>query len=790
MKQILRLPAWVFISAIILPVVFWAIPLFTGQSLYWGAPILQFIPWKIEALEQLINGIFPLWNSGNGLGSPLMANYQTALFYPPGWMINILGLLCGSSGIAWGYTFMLAAHGAWSSLGMAFLVKRYTNNSLSMVVAGISYSLGSYFIARAGFFPMVWVGAWFPWMMISIACDIEQDRQIWKIRHFPFASIVVISCALLGGHAQLCWYMLLFSFFWMLLTVKTDGKKPVLLRKILSYCCYIGIAVMICAVQLIPTAELLLISQRAGSVAYESGLAYSFWPWRLITYFAPDFFGNPGYGDWNGYGSFWEDAIYIGVIPIFMAIGTIKLLFKKKDQGLEDHRGIVVYLWVMIVIAIVFALGKNTPIFPFLYRYIPTFDMFNAPARYMLWAHMSLCLLAAIGISRWQTPSGKGLYWLRLGTAGGFSILITTIIISLYFPNIRDSFIRSSITFGVLAIISGVFSLTNNFFCIRNKQNLWVGMVVAVTFIDLFLAGQLLNPMINADSYSNFEKINNKSIVGRVYLEPEIEYSLKFARYMRFNDYRPIEETENLFTSGLPNTNLLQNIDYVNNFDPILPNNYAQLMNLLPDMDTQEHENWLRLMDVTQVIRSDLQSDKGVSHINLKGSKRIWWFPCANNVKNSDAALNASRSLLKHWIKGSDLERIVIEEKNISLPVEKECIQSQLTYSIIEENPLSMTLNVSISKDGWLMIGNSWYPGWKATIDGEKTEIYRGFSLFQVIRLPAGNHNVELQYKPLSVLIGLIISGIALTFLAVIGVISRKKHIPVDNKVIDQRDQT
>jgi hypothetical protein len=788
MKQIFRLPAWVFIVTIILPILFWAIPLFTGQSLYWGAPTLQFIPWRIEALEQLTNGFFPLWNSSNGLGSPLMANYQTALFYAPGWIISILGLLGGSSGIAWGYTFLLAVHGAWSSLGMAFLVKRYTNNSLSMVVAGISYSMGSYFIARAGFFPMVWVGAWFPWLMISIGHDIEKDRQIWRLKHFPFASVLVISSALLGGHAQLCWYMLLFSFFWILLTVKTDVKKAESLRRILSYCCYVGFAAMVCAVQLIPTAELLLNSQRAGSVAYESGLAYSLWPWRLITYFVPDFFGNPGYGDWRGYGSFWEDAIYIGVLPIFMAIGTLKLLIKKKNQGFDDHRKIVGFLWVMTIIAIILALGKNTLIFPLLYRYIPTFDMFNAPARYMLWAHLSLCLLSAIGISKWKSPSGRGLYWLRLRTAGGFSILITTIIISLYFPNIRDSFARSSIIFGTLAIISGVFSLTHDIFWKWQKQYYWIGMVVAVIFFDLFLANRLLNPTIDADSFSNFEKIN-KSIQGRVYLEPKAEYSLKFARYMRFNDYRPIEKAENILSSSLPNTNLLQNIDYVNNFDPMLPRNYVQLMNLLPVMDTQERENWLRLMDVTQIIRSDLQSDKGVSQTNLTGSKRIWWFPCAYYVENSDAALNASRNLLKNWVEGSDLEQIVIEGEDFNLPAEKECIQKQSSYSVIEENPLSMTIKISTSKDGWLMIGNSWYPGWKATIDGEKVKIYRGFSLFQVIRLPAGDHTVEFHYKPLSVLIGSIISVTALALLAVIGYFNRKKHFRMGHIVIDPRDQ-
>lgn len=776
MKQILRLPAWVFIVTILAPFVFWAVPLFTGQALYWGAPVLQFIPWRLEGMEQLSNGIFPLWNSSNGLGSPLMANYQTAFFYPPGWVINLIGLLGGSGGIAWGYTLMLAIHAGWASLGMAYLVKRYTNNPLSMVLSAIAYSLGSYFIARAGFFPMVWVGAWFPWMMVSIAHDIEQRRRIWKIKKFPFASVLVISAALLAGHAQLCWYMLLFTFFWMLFIIKGSEGRSQILKRILAFCGYAAFAVAISAVQLFPTAELLLNSQRAGSVAYESGLAYSFWPWRLITYFAPDFFGNPGYGNWNGYGSFWEDAVYIGIIPIFMALGTIKLLFKKENQETNRNKKDTIFFWVMVLIGIVFALGKNTPIFSFFYKYIPTFDMFNAPARYMLWAHMSFCLLAAIGISQWKTPTGKGLYWLRLGTAGGFSVLVTSIVISLYLPNLRDSFVRSTITFGVLAIITGIFSLTHDAFFKRNKQNWWVGMVVIITFLDLFLANRLINPTINAASYSNAGK-NSEILDGRVYLEAKTEYTLKFSRYMRFNDYRPIENKENVFSSGLPNTNLFQHIDYVNNFDPMVPKYYAQVMNLLPMMDKQEEKNWLMLMNVKKIIRSDLQSETGVNHTELDGSRQIWWFPCAILAESNDAALNDSRNFLQNWVVGSDLNQIVIESNDTIITTRNECAQSHFSFSVTEENPVSMTLRVNASEDGWLMVSESWYPGWEATIDGEKSEVARGFVLFQTVNIPAGEHIIELKYKPLSFLFGSMISGLSLIFLSIIGFLERRKRI-------------
>jgi hypothetical protein len=250
---------------------------------------------------------------------------------------------------------------------------------------------------------------------------------------------------------------------------------------------------------------------------------------------------------------------------------------------------------------------------------------------------------------------------------------------------------------------------------------------------------------------------------------------------MRFNDYRPIEKDEDVFTSGLPNTNLFLNNDYVNNFDPMLPRNYAQLMNLLPVMNTQERENWLRLMDVKQIIRSNLQSDTGVDYTALEGSHRIWWFPCANFIENDNTALDASRTLLQNGKMGSDIGQIVISgisgNERINSP-EEVCIQNQFSYSILEINPQSMTLKVSTSKDGWLMVGNSWYPGWMATIDGKETDIVRGFTLFQTVQLPTGDHTIELQYKPVSVLIGSIISGISLLFVIFCGFYRRKWSDP------------
>ena len=64
--------------------------LLAGRSLFWGTPMLQFIPWREFALETINNGHFPLWNPALGMGAPLIANYHSAVVYTPTWVLSLI----------------------------------------------------------------------------------------------------------------------------------------------------------------------------------------------------------------------------------------------------------------------------------------------------------------------------------------------------------------------------------------------------------------------------------------------------------------------------------------------------------------------------------------------------------------------------------------------------------------------------------------------------------------------------------------------------------------------------
>ena len=146
-------------------------------------------------------------------------------------------------------------------------------------------------------------------------------------------------------------------------------------------------------------------------------------------------FGNPADGNYWGYANYWEDAVYIGILPFILALiaivngikGNISdtCIHRNNKNDLIINRPVLIrFMFVVIILSFLLALGKNTPVFPWLYRNIPTFDMFNAPTRFSLWAIFFLALLAGIGVEYWNRPKERGLYWTRLGTAGAFAVML------------------------------------------------------------------------------------------------------------------------------------------------------------------------------------------------------------------------------------------------------------------------------------------------------------------------------------------------------------------------------
>ncbi|HYV49631.1 MAG TPA: YfhO family protein, partial [Myxococcaceae bacterium] len=86
---------------------------------------------------------------------------------------------------------------------------------------------------------------------------------------------------------------------------------------------------------------------------------------------------------------------------------------------------------------------------------------------------------------------------------------------------------------------------------------------------------------------------------------------------------------------------------------------------------------------------------------------------------------------------------------------------------IISETTATLTLDVQACGDGYLVITNSSYPGWRAEIDGADVPIHRADYALQAIRISSGRHQVALRYRPRSFQIGAALTLLALLMLGI-----------------------
>jgi len=766
-----------------------------------------------------------------GMGAPLIANYQTALFYPPTWVYYFLYSLGGVSYMAWGQAVMVVLHLSWAAIGMALLIRQFGLGKLAQIIGGLAFGLSGYLVSRAGFLSINTAAAWMPWVLLGVTKLVEavggksssstndlesrQRMELFEVISAFLLLVLSLTMQLLAGHAQTIWYTLILASVWVLYLAymgfrksirnenSADKKRPeevnggevisshpdmenqikkTATRSLVSLLMLFGIGVILAvglaAVQLLPTAEYLLQSQRSAAVDYDFAMTYSFWPWRLLTFIAPDLYGNPVSGDYWGYANYWEDAVYIGLIPFILAIMTLITRGRKTRYKKYINPAFVGFLFVLILVTFLIALGRNTPVFPWLYEYIPTFDMFQAPTRLSIIAIFCLTLLAAIGAETWRRPGEKGKYWLRLGIMAAAAISIgagAALLVSRSLDwGIRPSFIRSTALLGFWGVGIGVLALKaperDNPELAPGKWGWWQWAVLLWVAADLIVAGWGLNPGVDLSVYSDpspsAEEVDSMLDGGRLYLPSDEEEQLKFERFLRFDTFQPFDQGENwesLRATLIPNVTILDAIPSANNFDPLLPGRYANWMDILEEVDHRAREQMLNLMGVKVVESIDPTQEFGVRFDGREAFPHYRWVPCGLAVETGSEALEMIQS-------GQvDFQREVILEGGNPTPEPNCDVVAGVDIIVESEFSNKSILVINSPNPGYLVIADVWYPGWQSFVNGKLTPILKANYLFRAIPLPEGEHEVIIAFQPKWFYTGAAVSGFSLILLMILG---------------------
>lgn len=82
--------------------------------------------------------------------------------------------------------------------------------------------------------------------------------------------------------------------------------------------------------------------------------------------------------------------------------------------------------------------------------------------------------------------------------------------------------------------------------------------------------------------------------------------------------------------------------------------------------------------------------------------------------------------------------------------------------TIVADEPERVEVVADLASPGLLVLRDTWYPGWRARVDGAPADILRVDHAFRGVVLPAGQYRVVFEYAPSSVRVGPWLSGAGL----------------------------
>ena len=344
---------------------------------------------------------------------------------------------------------------------------------------------------------------------------------------------------------------------------------------------------------------------------------------------------------------------------------------------------------------------------------------------------------------------------------GAFAILVGTGLAVYLLKDVKTTFLAAAAVTSIWALSMGFLNLTapkpGEPEMKDKRRYLWKVSLVLVVVLDLSLAGWRLNPDISIDYYRKKPDLPNSILregkQHRVFFPADDERVIKYKNYFVFNSFQTDRNWFALIDTLLPNQNMLFDIASVNNYDPIVQKRYAFLMKNIHRLPVDVSNKLMDLMNVAIIGHASKSSPTGVV-LSARGGKpqRVTWMPCAVAVLPGKTSwetlvsenINPEQEVV---VDGLDSGHLACQHSGASGKA-----------VVIAETPERIDIEVTAKTDGWLLLADSYYPGWQVFVDNQREKVLRGDFLFRAVPVPAGNHRVVFMYRSVSFYLGAFVS--------------------------------
>jgi len=684
----------------------------------------QIYLWKNLVSNSIKSFSIPLWNQFSYSGYPLLANFQSGFLNP----FNLLMVFFKP---IYGWTSMIFCQFFFCTLTMYLFLKENYKNKLSSITGAITYGFSGFAIVWSQFATAGFAMVWLPLIFLNI----ERFFKTKKIKYLFYLSPLYF-LLMTSGHFQALIYGCLFSGFYFLWKLINDSKKTK--NKIIFFTISVILGIALMAIQLLPTIELGKYSVRFFE-NYISKFNYGLLSLdRIVTLFAPDYFGNPNTINFWGSFNYYETVIYCGILGIIALIFSI-FKFKK----LNNEKFFVFFAFLSLFCAF------DTPIGKFIYLIKTPGLSTSAAGRITVIFGFCISILVTYLLSNINIFNLKNTiryywgYFLFL-----FIISISTLImyktVSLY-PILQQNYMVA-IRNLFLPIVLSCFIIFILAF-IKN-DNLKRVLILFVVIFDLFRFGWKYTPFVNKEYI--FPKTNITTFLQN-----------------QSGLFRIEKEKGPLLT---PNTWTAYGLSSTSGYDPMALGNYSIFF--------QEYINSQKNVNYTsRYSEIDTYNAKSLSEANVKYILALKYDKIdkiSSDGKNLNYKINT-----KEWNNVYEYGSvIVLENKEFKPRIE---ILNQNNPTAIKNifysaNKISFQAN-SLEDNSTLVLRDTWYPGWKAFVNNKEIPIDKYLNIYRQINIPKGENSIEFIYQPKSFYYGLYLSGFALIIWLILVVKFRNKKI-------------
>lgn len=683
--------------------------------------------------------------------------------------------------------------------GMYFLLILMGFRSLTALLGSLMYGLTTYFpvIIIAGHTSKFFALALVPWLISGYWILSRHPKKIFGLLLFT----VALAMEIRAGHPQITYYFFyLIGLFWVYDTWNAYKTKELKSWSIVTALLVIGtiIGAMGHAERILALQEYASFSMRGGSALKGTETldpSYAFgWSQGIsetLTLLLPNLFGGASPDYW-GPKTFTSGPHYLGVLTLpFLLISLVKV--RKKEMFVFLAAGIL---------GIFFAWGSNFGLLNnFAFNYVPFFSKFRAPETWLVLTAFSFSIVSIYGLE-WlldyvnEKSSELKVLYKPLGI-----VLVAILGLFLYVnssdftkegevdriayqiaqqnqvspqnPQVvaqsrnyvntrlvppREEKAKSDILRLSLFMIVGFVLI---YLLITKKISLAVGSLglILIAGIDLISVGQRYTP----DTSFVSSNVNSKNYIESQ--KRDIDTYIEENIYSENNSYpyRVFPLLEGPFSTAVPayfyptlggytaaKLGIIQEA-FINNPNPLYSGQFGINLELLA------------MLNAKYITYSAGLSIPGLSPVFNGRSGVVYQLddvlPKAFFVDSTITAETAPEAFEYLNPGRIDFSKIAVVENFEAIT----SYDSTSSVEILNYTGAEITLKTSRSKPGFLVLSEIYYPaGWVALLNGEEIPIHKTNYLVRGFQIPAGEHTLELDFKPKSYALGVKLSWFSL----------------------------